>query len=93
MRLELPGQVASISQAPADLEPPALTDPCPSCFEGKQTQATFRTLHTTPPSVLSRISTYLCGPLPLSSRGARYLQVVADEKSQYTAGILLATKS
>jgi hypothetical protein len=67
--------------------------PCPSCFKGKQTRGPFRTSHTPIPSVLSRISTDLCGPLPLLSQGARYLQVVVDDKSHYTAGILLSKKS
>jgi transposase InsO family protein len=43
--------------------------------------------------VLARMSTDLCDPLPLSSQGAHYLQIVIDKKSQYTAGLLLVRKS
>jgi transposase InsO family protein len=64
---------------------------CVPCLEGKQTRAPFRSTDK-PSEVLSRVSTDLCGPLPLSSQGARHLQVVIDNKSNYTAGLLLARK-
>jgi transposase InsO family protein len=64
---------------------------CIPCLEGKQTRAPFRSTDR-PSEVLSRVSTDLCGPLPLSSQGARHLQVVIDKTSNYTAGLLLARK-
>jgi hypothetical protein len=64
---------------------------CVPCLEGKQTRAPFRPTDR-PSEVLSHVSTDICGPLPLSSQGARHLQVVIDKTSNYTAGLLLARK-
>jgi transposase InsO family protein len=72
---------------------PRTINTCTPCLEGKQTRTTFYPVTTRAPHVLARVSTDLCGPLPLSLQGARYLQIVIDEKSQYAAGLLLARKS
>jgi hypothetical protein len=57
-------------------------------------------LYPSPPALMANrpvphfgpltLSTDHCGPLPLFSQGARYLQIFVDDKSQYTAGILLS---
>jgi hypothetical protein len=64
---------------------------CVPCLEGKQTLAPFHPTYR-PSEFLSHVSTHLCGPLPISSKGAHHLQVVIYKTSNYTAGFLIALK-